>query len=120
MVILYNGECIYPRIILSRADTWEQCADYIIASIGDNLKYYQFKLYEAPVTRILVTGSAAAASGDAFLERLRQAHGVPASFWNPFPDLCASAGWSARRMAGIDDPCGARMATALGLAIRES
>ena len=115
VVIFRNCEWIYPHTIVFRTATWEQSMAYLCESVNDVLKYYQYKLRQEPVTRLVITGRIPAP--EQLPAILQKGTGLPTEIWNPLPWLKVGVSGLARQLAS-DPHVGPLLATSLGLAMR--
>jgi Tfp pilus assembly PilM family ATPase len=112
--VLSGSDTIYPRTVFSRAP-WSEGLDYLVTSVQDLLRYYQFKLRRNPVEQLLVCGQIPKTSD--FERKLGEAIGVAVTRWNPLNDLPLSVRAS-RATAGRGNDIGPVMAASVGLALR--
>lgn len=108
--ILFGGSQIYPRNIYSQVDSWREKIDYLINNIEDLMRYYQFKLRNKPINKLIFTGKAV--SDEEIKSLLEHKFSVPVEFWNP---LQAS---NFKNLSEKKLTLGLAMATSLGLAMR--
>jgi Tfp pilus assembly PilM family ATPase len=116
IAVLFEGNYIYPRTIVTRSGGWQDAAGYLITNIKDGVKYYQFKLGNEPVENVVFTGDIP--NRDVFLKAVGAAVGLPTELWNPMRDVDVGAGKMHRVLGGDGENKGPLMTTCLGLALR--
>ncbi len=113
MVILSGARSIYPRCIYSRNHDWGDNFDYLLDSIREDLRYYQYKLRKRAVTRFAVTGKMP------LCQELRQLvsdqFGIDAILWNPLGGRNVKR---SRLVEKLPEMMGPMFAPALGLALQ--
>jgi Tfp pilus assembly PilM family ATPase len=115
MVILFDGRCVYPRTVFAYSTSWEDGVDHLIDSLRDMFRYQQFKLREAPVSSVLLTGLVPGCDG--FVDRIGKSLGVPVRLWSPASDVKAVA---IGPSSGVEKytSTASMMSCAMGLALR--
>jgi len=116
VAILFDDKCIYPRTIISRSAVWEEAVDYLIANLKDALKFYQFKLRQKPVQRLILCGRIP--SKEDFLNKLQETVGLPVEIWDPLGDMAVRLGGRSR--AFLEGGVNSLLVTSLGLALRRA
>ena len=112
IAILSGRHQVFPRTFSSMHSTWEESESYLADSLSDTIKYHQFVLHGAPVTRMLLTGIVP--QHGQWLMRLRTL--VPSTIlWDPIPEVPSI---NKHLMPLLDSTIGARLAVSLGLALR--
>jgi Tfp pilus assembly PilM family ATPase len=115
MAILYDTHSVYPRTIVSRKADWDAAPDYLVANIQDVLKFYQFKLRQEPLNKILLCGQIPAQPG--FVAQLQKSLGMKVEAWNPLRGL--KCGFRTSRLAAQgEERMGAALAASIGMALR--
>ena len=115
IAVLFNGEYIYPRIVLSRSVAWEEAVDYLLENVRDVLAYCEFKLRRGPVEQLLFTGRIP--SKELLLEKTAETIALPAELWNPLQHPRVKVSRSVHSLGSQEDTA-PLMTASLGLALR--
>ena len=113
--IVCGNKCLYPRSIFLPALTRESALDRLAEHIRDELKYFQFKLRQQAVQKVVCMG--VSTSPEELLKHMQHRLTVPVEYWDPLQDSrvrLPSAMQSSRRDAGHP----ALSVVSLGLALR--
>lgn len=114
VAVLYDTSYIYPRVVFSRSANWEENPSSLSAIILDVLKYYQYKLRQEPIEKVLLCGQVPENAD--FLPRLGTGFDVPVEVWNPIREL--GLGFRASRLfSGANERHGPALAASLGVAL---
>lgn len=115
IAVLYGSNSVYPRTMVSRAADWSNVPDLLATNIQEVLKYCQFKLYQEPLSKILLCGQIPARSD--FVSRLETSLGIHVEIWNPLKTI--QCGFRTARLFDRErDRLGSALAVSLGLALR--
>jgi len=115
LAILNGHNFLYPRSIYSPAQAWAQALDRLVENMRNELKYFEFKLSQHPVQKVVLLGPA---NGNSSLgEHLQEALALPVEAWDPRQDPCFQVSRAARA-AWADDTHGSLSVISLGLAMR--
>lgn len=117
IVVLLNSQFLYPRTVFSRSAAWENALEYLITNISDLLKFYQFKLRQQPVEKVLLSGNLP--TDASLIGRIGAAVALPVERWNPLAGITKGIR-AARVFEGCEASKGPIMTTSLGLALRRS
>ena len=110
--IFSQGSRVYPRSVLPKNASLRERPDYLVENIKDFFRYYQFKLRQNPVERIVFTGRLS--SEESFRGEMEKAFESKPEFWNPLDTIV-----SRRTLSGQEkDLFGPVSAAAIGLAMR--
>ena len=82
--IVCGNKCLYPRSLFSPASTWETALEQLAEHIRDELKYFQFKLHQQAVQKVVFMGTAS--SPEELVRQIRQRLPVPVEYWDPLQD----------------------------------
>lgn len=85
IAVLFGRGGIYARTVSARTGAWESSLDYLAESVGDVLKFYEFKLRHEAVSRLFIAGRIPPTSD--FVDRLRRQIGVPVEPWDPLSQI---------------------------------
>jgi len=115
IALIGNGQKLFPRIVLSLNQTWEEALDYLKQNLMDVIEYGRQRLDFCGSPRVIFTGDVP------FHDRLDSEFGAglgsETCFWNPFSRCLRPRG---RRAAQMVEPGAARMAASPGIALRRS
>jgi hypothetical protein len=113
IAIMHGADNVFPRTVFSPCDTWNSGEEYLAECVSDSIKYHQFVLHAPPVTRIALTGYIPDPA--CLIQRLREL--VPhTDCWDPVPELPSIC---AHLKPQLTPAIGPRLATSLGLALRQ-
>jgi Tfp pilus assembly PilM family ATPase len=114
LAVAVDGRCLCPRSVLSRAAPWAQAADFLVENLVEELRFCSQRWHCQRVERLVFVG--AVPHDDAFLGRVQDGVELPVELWNPLRKIQLHG--AASRLQERRDALGPRMATALGLALR--
>lgn len=115
LAILNGNNFLYPRSIYLPTQVWAEALDKLVENIRHELKYFEFKLFQHPVKKMVLMGSAAC---DRHLaDHLQETLALPVELWNPLQDPCFNV-TRAARPAWQDAALGPLLVASLGLALR--
>lgn len=116
IAVLYDSSSVYPRTIFSRAADWDAAPDFLATNIQDVLKYYQFKLRQQPLDKIMLCGHIPVRPD--FIPRLETGTGMRVEVWNPANAM--KHGFRTSRLLAHDGEqrIGPALAASIGLALR--
>jgi Tfp pilus assembly PilM family ATPase len=83
--ILSEGSRIYPRSAYSAPSSARDNKGFIIENIGELLRYYQFKLHQKPVEKLMITGRLS--HDKVFMEELKKSVEIPVDIWDPLKEI---------------------------------
>ena len=115
IAVLYGSNSVYPRTIFSRAEDWDTTPNFLATNIQDVLKYYQFKLRQEPLNKILLCGQIPGRPD--FITQLEASTGTHVEIWNPVSAM--KCGFRTSRFFGnVGERLGPALAASIGLALR--
>ena len=117
IAIVFETRGVYARTVYSRSASWDESPEYLIENVSDVLKFYQFKLRQEPVSRLVCAGLAPARHR--LLEQLSERTGMAAETWDPLDHMTIRSERVRRALkAGRD--AGSAFIASLGLALRRT
>jgi Tfp pilus assembly PilM family ATPase len=111
IVIIFEGNRIYPRCLFSRSGNWESSISYLMDSVQENIRYFRFKLRKGEISKFIVTGKIP--GQDKIIQELEQRFGLPVHSWNPL----SSARMIQSRLISRSEDMGPILTPCLGLAL---
>ena len=115
LAILNENNFLYPCSIYSPMQVWGQALERLVENIRNELKYFEYKLCQNPVQKVVLMGPADLCRQLA--EHLQKTLTMPIEHWNPLEDPRFHVTHTAR--TGWNDGAGGLLsATSLGLALR--
>lgn len=115
LAILNGHGFLYPCSIYSATQTWGQTPDSLVENIRNELKYFQFRLLQHPVQKVVLMGPAS--RDQPLTEHLQKTLALPVEHWDPLQDQRFHVARAARA-AWNDAVHGPLSAISLGLALR--
>lgn len=115
LALLNGNNFLYPRSIYSPTQAWVQNLDRLVDNVRNELKYFEFKLSQPQVQRVVLMGPAFFDGPQR--EQLQEALALPVEQWDPRQDPRFHVSRAARA-AWTDDTHGPLSVTSLGLAMR--
>ncbi len=86
LALLNGNYFLYPRSIYSPTQPWVQVLDRLVENIRNELKYFEFKLLQHPVQKVVLMGPAALDRH--VVEHLQETLALPVEPWDPRQDPC--------------------------------
>lgn len=114
VALLFARQGVYARSVQARDADWDTSPDTLIESVKDALKYYEFKLRQQPVTRLVLAGRLPPRAG--FEAALGKAVGLPVTVWQPLQALVPGSSRVRRLLANPAQV--PPLAISIGLALR--
>lgn len=115
LAILVPPGWIYPYTVYSRGSSWAESTTFLCESMRDLVRFSGFKLKQAPVRKVLLTGQVTAA--ESITATVGDEMGIPVEVWNPLQDA-AKQSRRVRKQFRADQDKGGFMTTSIGLALR--
>jgi len=115
LAILNGNNFLYPRSIYLPTETWAQALDKLVENIRHELKYFEFKLFQHPVKKMVLMGPAAL--DRQLTEHLQETLALPVEHWNPLQDPHFEITHAARAV-WQDAALSPHLVASLGLALR--